>query len=121
LHRSVAEGRSDEHAAAHLGAVAAALQAAGEALRSAAAGVDADPRDHRQLAKLRALRVRAIVEHAATEVIDRVGRALGAGPLCGDHEHAQRVADLTVYLRQSHAERDLATLGHEVAGQEQPW
>ena len=28
-----------------------------------------------------------------------------------DATHAQRVADLTVYVRQSHAERDLAALG----------
>ena len=44
-------------------------------------------------------------------MLDRVGRALGAGPLCLDPVHAQRVADLPVYLRQSHAERDLAGLG----------
>jgi hypothetical protein len=41
----------------------------------------------------------------------RVGRALGAGPLCHDEAHARRVADLTVYLRQHHAEGDLAELG----------
>ena len=40
-----------------------------------------------------------------------VGRALGAGPLAHDREHATRVADLTVYLRQHHGERDLAALG----------
>ncbi|MCX5045422.1 acyl-CoA dehydrogenase [Aldersonia sp. NBC_00410] len=121
LHRKIAEGRSDEHGAAHLGAVAAVLHAAGAVLRGAAAEVDADPFDHRHTARLRALRVRAVVEQTATEVIDRVGRALGAGPLCADPEHARRVADLTVYLRQSHAERDLAMLGHDVADQEEPW
>ena len=47
----------------------------------------------------------------ATEVMARVGRALGAGPLCHDEVHSRRVADLTVYLRQHHAERDLAELG----------
>jgi hypothetical protein len=41
----------------------------------------------------------------------RVGRALGAGPLGHDQAHGRRVADLTVYLRQHHAERDLAELG----------
>jgi len=56
------------------------------------------------------------VEAAATVTMDRVGRALGAGPLCADAVHAARVADLTVYLRQSHAERDLAALGTAVAG-----
>jgi len=45
------------------------------------------------------------------EVMARVGRALGAGPLCHDEAHARRVADLTVYLRQHHAERNLAELG----------
>ncbi|HEY2199001.1 MAG TPA: acyl-CoA dehydrogenase, partial [Mycobacterium sp.] len=33
------------------------------------------------------------------------------GPLCLDEQHARAVADLTVYVRQSHAERDLAALG----------
>lgn len=59
-------------------------------------------------------RVRAAVEAAATATLDHVGRALGAGPLCQDAEHARRTADLTVYLRQSHAERDLADLGTDV-------
>ena len=40
-----------------------------------------------------------------------MGRALGAGPLAHDAEHAQRVADLSVYVRQHHGERDLAGLG----------
>ncbi len=33
------------------------------------------------------------------------------GPLCQDGRHAQRVADLTIYIRQSLAERDLAEFG----------
>ena len=61
-----------------------------------------------------AVRVRATVENAATEVIDRVGRALGAGPLSRDAAHARRVADLTVYLRQHHAARDDAAAGRAV-------
>ena len=44
-----------------------------------------------------------------------VGRALGAGPLGHDREHARRVSDLTVYLRQHHGERDLAALGAALA------
>jgi hypothetical protein len=62
-----------------------------------------------------ARRTRAVVEHAADEAIVRTGRALGPGPLCTDGEHARRVADLTVYLRQSHAERDLEALGARAA------
>jgi hypothetical protein len=45
------------------------------------------------------------------ETIVRTGRALGPGPLVLDAEHARRVADLAIYIRQSHAERDLAALG----------
>ncbi|WP_433824549.1 acyl-CoA dehydrogenase [Actinoplanes sp. CA-015351] len=108
----------DPHGMAHLGAVDAALAAARAVLLEAAATIDADPAaDAHRLA----LRVRAVVEASATEVIDRAGRMLGAGPLCRDVEHAQRVADLTVYLRQSHAEADLEQLGRLVAGGEQPW
>ncbi|MBL7255522.1 acyl-CoA dehydrogenase family protein [Paractinoplanes lichenicola] len=105
------------HALAHLGAVDVALGAARAVLAEAAAAIDADPAavQHRL-----ALRVRATVEAAATEVIDRVGRALGAGPLSRDERHARRVADLTVYLRQSHAEADLEQLGRLVQ-EESPW
>jgi alkylation response protein AidB-like acyl-CoA dehydrogenase len=99
------------HALAHLGAVDIALGAARAALDQAADEIDADPDDIRNAGRGRALRVRALVESAATEVLGRVGRALGAGPLCHDEAHGRTVADLTVYLRQHHAERDLAELG----------
>ncbi|MEU4243351.1 acyl-CoA dehydrogenase [Actinoplanes sp. NPDC026619] len=106
------------HALAHLGAVDVALGAAGSVLADAALRIDADPGAD---AHVLALRVRATVESAATEVLDRVGRALGAGPLCRDADHARRVADLTVYLRQSHAESDLEQLGGLVAAGDQQW
>jgi len=99
------------HALAHLGAVDVALHTARAALARAAAEIDADPADREHGGWRRALRVRALVEATATEVMARVGRALGAGPLCHDEAHARRVADLTVYLRQHHAEKDLAELG----------
>jgi hypothetical protein len=99
------------HALAHLGAVDIALQTARDSLARAAAEIDADPADQEHGGWRRALRMRALVEATATEVMARVGRALGAGPLCHDQAHGRRVADLTVYLRQHHAERDLAELG----------
>ena len=99
------------HALAHLGAVDVALHTARDALARAAAEIDADPADQEHGGWRRALRVRALVEATATEVMARVGRALGAGPLCHDQAHGRRVADLTVYLRQHHAEKDLAELG----------
>jgi alkylation response protein AidB-like acyl-CoA dehydrogenase len=109
------------HAQAHLGAVDIALGTARTALDQAADDIDADPDDRRKAGWARALRVRALVESVATEVMDRVGRALGAGPLSHDATHGRLVADLTVYLRQHHAERDLAALGVLVAEQGADW
>jgi hypothetical protein len=109
------------HALAHLGAVDIALGTARAALREAAIQIDADPADVGKAGPGRALRVRALVESAATEVLGRVGRALGAGPLGHDAAHARTVADLTVYLRQHHAERDLAALGALTAEQGAQW
>ncbi len=109
------------HALAHLGAVDVALSTARTALDVAAAEIDADPGDELDGGRLRALRVRALIEAVATEVMQRVGRALGAGPLCRDEAHSRRVADLTVYLRQHHAERNLADLGALVTSRDVTW
>jgi hypothetical protein len=98
-----------------------ALHTARTVLDMAAAEIDADPQDRNDGGKLRALRVRALVEAVSTEVMQRVGRALGAGPLCHDEAHSRRVADLTVYLRQHHAERNLAELGVLVADSGVSW
>ena len=101
----------DPHTLAHLGAVDAAIAAAEATLLSAARQVDADPLNREGRAELIARRTRAVVETAVDETITRTGRALGPGPLAQDAKHAGRVADLTMYVRQSHAERDLAQLG----------
>lgn len=111
LYERAAAGSADPHTLAHLGAVDAALTAAEATLVSAACQVDADPMDHAGRAELIARRVRAVAETAVDEAITRTARALGPGPLCRDARHAARVADLTVYVRQSHAERDLEQLG----------
>ncbi|OFJ55735.1 acyl-CoA dehydrogenase family protein [Mycolicibacterium grossiae] len=104
-----ARASTDPHAHAHLGAVDAALAAGRAVLDASARTIDDDP--HGPGAELLARRVRAVVEHAVDEAIVRTGRALGPAPLALDRTHAQRVADLTLYVRQSHAERDLAVLG----------
>jgi alkylation response protein AidB-like acyl-CoA dehydrogenase len=109
------------HALAHLGAVDIALRSAKAALDEAAEQIDADPLDRKGEAVERMLRVKALVEAVATEVMARVGRALGAGPLCHDAKHARLVADLTVYLRQHHAERNLAELGALIAERGPAW
>ena len=102
--------RRDPHVLAARGAVDADLAAADALLAAAAQEVDADPGDV-DAARLRALRVRAVAEAVVGRVLERAGRATGAGPLCTDGEHARRVADLSVYVRQHHGERDLAALG----------
>ncbi|MEB4210174.1 acyl-CoA dehydrogenase family protein [Mycobacterium sp. 94-17] len=111
LYRCAASESADAYSLAHLGAVDAALAAGDAILHAAASRVDSDPFDKSGKAQLLARRVRTVVEHAVDEAITRTGRALGPGPLCQDGRHAQRVADLSIYIRQSHAERDLAALG----------
>ena len=111
LYRCAASQSADAYSLAHLGAVDAALAASDSILAAAAIEVDSDPFDRAGTAQLLARRVRTVVEHAVDEAITRTGRALGPGPLCQDGRHAQRVADLSIYIRQSHAERDLAELG----------
>jgi alkylation response protein AidB-like acyl-CoA dehydrogenase len=106
--------RPEPHALAHLGAVDSALNGAACVLRASALQIDREPKaDARHLAQ----QTRACVEAAVEQVMRHVGRALGAGPYCKDPHFAQLMADLPVYVRQSHAERDLAGLGELVAGE----
>lgn len=109
--RSHCAQREEPHALAHLGAVDSALHAAAAVLRISALTIDAAPLDD---AERLARRARAVVEHSAEQVIQHVGHALGAGPFCKDRQFARLIADLPVFLRQSHAERDLAALGKQV-------
>jgi len=119
---SAAGGRDvGPHALAHLGAVDIALRTVRSALDTAADEIDADPADLKRVGRLGSLRVRALADAVVGEVMERVGRALGAGPLCLDEAHSRRVADLTVYVRQHHAERSLAELGGLLAGQGTQW
>ena len=60
--------------------------------------------------------VRSVVERAVREVVDRVPRIVGPGPLSRDAGLASALADLTLYVRQHHAERDHAALGQLVLG-----
>jgi hypothetical protein len=116
VHAAAAE-RPNPFLLMHLGAIDRGLQDARRALAEAAALVDARVGGDRVLAK----RVRATVASVAEDVILRAGHALGPAPLALDAEHAKRVADLTLYLRQHHAERDLESLGTAVAAEPAPW
>ena len=104
--------RADPHALAHLGAVNAALFSATCVFAEAARHVDAAPTADAQLL---ARQTRAHIEACVDQVIAHVGRALGAGPYCKNPHFARLSADLPVYLRQSHAERDLQVLGEQAA------
>lgn len=103
-------GPANEHQRAHLGAVAATCASMQYQLVVGADAIDAD-RGVSGALQLRALVVRQLVEAGCQEVLTRTGRAGGTSPLVFDRAHARRAADLVVYLRQHHAERDLVALG----------
>lgn len=103
----------DQVALMHLGAVDARLHAARCVLEQAATAVDGGALTGAAGWRA-ALRVREVVASAAEDVLTRAAHGLGPAPLATDEEHARRVADLELYLRQWHAERDQAALGHEV-------
>lgn len=111
--RRTSLGREGELAALHAGIVDSALHAAAATLSDAARRVDSGAADGTAGALL-ALRVRAVVADAVERTLRQVGHALGPAPLAFDEQHARRVADLELYVRQHHAERDLAALGRAV-------
>ncbi|WP_240036999.1 acyl-CoA dehydrogenase [Orlajensenia leifsoniae] len=100
----------DQIGLAHLGAVDIAVESARLALAATALIVDgaAKPADRPSVT---AKRVRSIVVAAAETTLEHVNHGMGPLPLVADDAHARRVADLQIYLRQHHAERDEAALG----------
>lgn len=114
LRRAVAAAPAgaDGFRMAALGKVELALTAAAAVLRDAARWIDAHPRDD---ASHIALRARLAAEQCAATVQAECGRALGAAAYCRDEHFARLAADLPVFIRQSHGERDFAALGAKVA------
>lgn len=118
----------DDHQRAHVGAVVAALEGAAAALVSASRVLTAMPTDEQtglpqldrldQLARV-ALTCRSVVEGAASVALHRLPRVAGAVAVSRDGAYAHRLADLTVYVRQHHGERDLARLGDVEL--DEPW
>jgi len=110
----------DPHALAHLGTIDVALTQARGVLHTAAEAIDACPGEPCAHAVRRA---RLAVEAAAETVLLHASRALGAAPMCKDARFAHMMADLPVFIRQSHAERDLAAHGLAVTQrvEEGPW
>lgn len=122
LRTALAAAAGGEHAdqlsRVHLGRADTALWAARAVLVETAAVFDAGGSASEGL---RAARARAVVADAVETTIAGAAHALGPLPLVADEAHARRVADLQVYVRQHHAERDLAKIGGDVAGGDGAW
>ena len=114
---AAAAARPDPFLLAHLGRIDQLLEDGRRALAAAADRVDAGAAGVRVLAK----RVRATIALGCEEILDRAAHALGPAPLALDAAHAKRVADLQLYVRQHHAERDLESLGRALAEGPAPW
>ncbi|WP_312534235.1 acyl-CoA dehydrogenase [Acinetobacter variabilis] len=80
--------------------------------------IDQQPKFPHQL-QIQALR--AQVEATALNVLNQVGKALGAAPYCTNSYFAQLAADLPVFIRQSHAAFDLERIGELSAQEEELW
>lgn len=112
--RRQAAGAGDKagwHRLLGLGAIDHVLAANAALLREAARWVDAHPAAQ---AQAWALRTRAAADAACEQVLHHATRALGATPLCRDAAFARMAADLPVFVRQCHGDRDLAALGERV-------
>ena len=112
LEAAAARQGADQIAALSAGSADAALWAARAVLADAADAVDTGLGDGD--AGTLAARARAVVADAVERVLTLADHALGPGPLTSDEDHARRVADLRIYVRQHHGERDLARLGRRV-------
>jgi hypothetical protein len=110
--RVIPQWRRDPHALAHLGAIDASLWGLRAAIEQAAREIDADPVGTAEARRRRALRVRHLVDASAADITQRLMRALGPAPLAHAPDVHRHIAELDLYRRQSHAERDLEVLGN---------
>src|SRR5262249_55463161 len=76
--------------------------------------------DNIPAAKVRALSLRHLVEQSCTDTMIRFGRAVGPRPLAFEADVARRYQELTLYIRQSHAESDLEELGRLISSEKNP-
>lgn len=112
---------TDPYLTMHLGAIDEAVSSSRRALAEAAGLIDAGEATG-SAGSILAKRVRATVARTCEVVLKHTAHALGPAPLALDGAHAKRVADLTVYLRQHHAERDEAALGAKLLAEgAMPW
>jgi alkylation response protein AidB-like acyl-CoA dehydrogenase len=118
LHRAAMTRQPDQLALAWLGEADRLLAAGAALLHTAAGNVDAKARAVDAAVAgptvpgwREAHRVRGNIAGICERMLAICGHALGPGPLAFDAGHAQRVADLELYIRQHHASRDDAALG----------
>jgi alkylation response protein AidB-like acyl-CoA dehydrogenase len=104
-------GNPDDHQLAHIGTLASMVSATDALLANTAHAVDAVP-DLDLTASIGV--AKSAAEQVGRAIVDAAPRITGPGPLCWDRSYAQHLADLAVYIRQHHAERDLAKLGRHL-------
>jgi len=108
VHRWLSRHSADAHGQAHFGALHVAVRQTEALLRVTASTLDEQPGSGHRLAVTTA---RSSAEQTARAVLDLAPRIVGAAGLCHDEAIQRRMADLAVYVRQHHGERDLAELG----------
>jgi hypothetical protein len=117
LYRAVAqspEGSRSPFRLAATGRVAVMMRGMALMLQDAAHWIDEHPQsDASEMAR----RVRLAAAECATDVLEEVAAALGATPFCTDAAFARAAADLPVFIRQSHGDRDYAALGQQLVSQ----
>jgi len=112
------QSRNDSHTLAHLAAMHADVWALWAYLDKAGAEIDSIHLDksqaERPAAMIHALTMRHLIEQAAMDILQRLGRAYGPRALAFNAEVSQRYQEVELYIRQSHAERDLELLGRNI-------
>jgi alkylation response protein AidB-like acyl-CoA dehydrogenase len=109
--RWLGEHGSNDFQRAELGRMHVAVEHTEALLRRLAPGIDSAPEDPHQTAVTVA---RSSAEQTARCVLSSAPRLLGATGLCRDASAPRRLADLEVYIRQHHGERDLAAVGERL-------
>lgn len=114
LYRAVEEGPESARSPFRLaaaGRVAVMMRATALMLQDAARWIDMHPQGD---ASEIALGARLAAASCAANVLEEVAAALGATPFCSDAAFARAAADLPVFIRQSHGDRDYAALGRQL-------
>lgn len=122
LAASAAGREPDQVALGGLGEVDRLLASAMHCLARAAARVDGDPGVAAgPSAWSEAQRVRGTVAAAVERILLVVNTNRGPTPLAFDEAYAKRTADLALYIRQHHGQRDDAQLGALTLAGDCPW